>query len=101
MTLLDRYDRPGDPDAVHACLPNMGYACGETILSVAGRFELGARNWDKITCPGCRTWGQDYLLAISAWQQGHGDHPDALAPTAPEHHTINVGEQMDLFKVAS
>lgn len=79
----------------------MGYACGETIISVAGHFTLGAYEWGKVTCPGCRVWGQDYLLAMSKFMQGRGPHPDEVVLPAPEHHLVDVGEQMDLFEVAS
>lgn len=92
-------NRPGDPNVVHVLLPNMRYACWETILTTAGRFEVGAHNWDAITCPGCRQHGRDYLIALSMWMQGHGPHPDEMP--APLHHEVLIGEQMGLFEGAA
>lgn len=41
----------------HALLPNMAYACYETILTVGGHFEMGTVNFENVTCPGCREQG--------------------------------------------
>lgn len=97
MTPAERDERTGSDEDVHCLLPHMGYACGENILSTKGRFEMGAYHYERITCAGCLTYSRDYLLAISRWMQGRGEHPDELP--APEHHAVAVGDQMDLFEV--
>lgn len=82
-------------------MPNMGYACTGNILTKNGSFTCGANDWGKVTCDECRAFGQDYLIAWQRFMQGHGEHPDKVVQPAPEHHLVEVGEQMDLFEVAS
>lgn len=54
----------------HVLMPNMGYACGETILTVAGHFEMGTSNFDKVTCPGCRAEGIEEIRVRMRRQMG-------------------------------
>lgn len=55
----------------HVLLPNMGYACGGSILDKQGGFLfLGLHNFAEVGCPECRAIGHDALLAEQKAQQG-------------------------------
>lgn len=63
---------PGD-DLTHVLMPCMGYACGESILTVRGHFVMGVyleKDWDAIDCPQCRACGRDEIRAEMGRQQG-------------------------------
>ena len=81
----------------HVLLPNMSYACGGSILTKDGGFTVGvgAGQWDDVTCPECRGYGRDYLAAVCRYQQGIGEHPDALA--VPDHHAVPETEAVALW----
>ena len=68
--LFDLDDR--EPAAgPHVLMPNMGYACGGSILTKQGGFMfLGPDNWHEVGCPECRGLGHAELLEEQHAQQG-------------------------------
>lgn len=62
--------RPPTSDTIHALLPNMAYACYETILTVGGHFEMGTSNFEAVTCEGCRSEGVEAIRVRMRRQMG-------------------------------
>lgn len=53
----------------HALMPNMAYACGETILTIGGHFEIGTNNYTAVTCTDCRAQGIERIRWRTRRQQ--------------------------------
>lgn len=51
------FDLTPSSSTTHVLMPSMGYACGQSMLDVGGRFTVGLTDWDAVDCPGCRDIG--------------------------------------------
>lgn len=67
---LEPADERTGPDAAHVLMPDMSYACGGSILTKRGHFQVGIRDWAAIDCAECRQYGEDELRAEMRRQQG-------------------------------
>lgn len=71
---LEPVDDRSGPDVTHVLMPDMSYACGGSVLTKRGHFQVGISNWAAIDCNGCREPGESTLrLEIRAMQGRQAD----------------------------
>lgn len=58
----------------HVLMPNMSYACYETILTVAGHSVCGTARFDQVTCTACIAEGVEAIRIRMRRQTGHCIH---------------------------
>lgn len=68
---LEPTDERIGPDVTHVLMPDMSYACGGSILTKRGHFQVGINDWATIDCAECRHFGEQALRAEMRRQQGH------------------------------